>query len=140
MVPGRQFFPLVLSAVRGASGGSFCHEVQQEDPDIHLSMPGPKSSGLGFAREIDQLEPVEVYIPISSLAGSRQSDWLAERLQRGRIFDSPFLANSELVPSFVDEMSNQVPITKKHVLYQRFSDQVFFHNNLFLLNLHVWKL
>ena len=28
---------------------------------------------------------------------------------------APFLANSELVPSFVEEMSNQVPITKKHV-------------------------
>ena len=78
-------------------------------------MSGPRSSGLGFTREINQLEPVEVYIPISSLADSRQGGWLAELLQRGRIFDSPFLANSELVPSFVEEMSNQVPITKKHV-------------------------
>ena len=140
MVPGRQLFPLVLSGVRGASGGSFRHEVQQEDPDIHLSMPGPRSSRLGFSREIDQLEPVEVYIPFSSLGNSRQSGWLAELLQRGRIFDSPFLANSELVPSFVNEMSNQVPITKKHVFVPEVFRSGVLPQQPFSLNLHVWKL
>ena len=59
---------------------------------------------------------MEVNIPLSSLTGVRDSGWLAELLRRGRLFDSPFLANSALVPSFIEEMSHQIPVTRGHVL------------------------
>ena len=115
MVPGRQFVPMVLSKVGSSSSGPLRHEVQQQDPDIHIAMSRSRVSRLGFSGEMQQLEPVEIYIPISSLSNSRDSGWLTRLLQRGRIFDSPFLADSSLVHSLVEEMSHQVPITKEHV-------------------------
>ena len=116
VVSGRQLLPVVLRAVGSSSGGSLRHEIQQEAPKVRLPLPGSGGRGLGLLRKANRVEPVEVYIPLSSLCSPRQGGWLAEILQRGRIFDSPFLANSELVPSFIKEMSSEVPITQERVL------------------------
>ena len=115
MVSRQQVLPVVLSKAGGSASRFVCHEAEQETPYFCLPLPRPRSIRLGRSGEVEQLEPVEVNIPFSSLPGIRGSGWLAELLQRGRLFDSPFLANSALVPSFIEEMSHQIPVTRRHV-------------------------
>merc|ERR1712236_145978 len=71
--------------------------------------------GLGCSGEGNRLEQVEIYIPLSSIGNLAQGGWLAEILQRGRIFNCPFLADSGLVPSFEREMSKEKTPSQKRI-------------------------
>ena len=113
--PGRQVVPMVLRPSGDSSGGFICNQIQSEASEVRVPVPGSGGGGLGRPRENNRLEPVEIFIPLSSICNPGQDGWLAKILQRGRIFDCPFLANSELVPSFEREMSKKDPITKKRV-------------------------
>ena len=95
--PRQHIFPVVLSGAGGSTRGFVRHEAEQKTPFVCFLLSRPRSIRLGCSGEMDQLEPMEVSIPLSSLSGVRGSDWLAEILQRGRIFDCSFLTNSALV-------------------------------------------
>ena len=53
---------------------------------------------------------------------------------------APFWPTRNWFPLLSMRCPIRFPLPKNMFLYQRLSDQVFFHNNLFHLNLHVWKL
>ena len=113
VVSGRSLVPVVLQPSRDPSGGLVCNQVQSETSEICVPVPRFRGRGLGCFRESNRLEPLEVYLPLSALDDHGQGSWLDRILQRGRIFDSPFLADSTLVPAFETEMSKKHPITKR---------------------------
>ena len=115
VVPRQQNLPLVLQASGNPSSGFVCHPVQPEASQICLPMPGSGSGGLGFIGKGDKLEPVEIYIPLSAVCSPPPGGWLARILRRGRIHDSPFMDSSELVPSFEQEMSREIPSTQNRL-------------------------
>ena len=71
----------------------------------------PSRGGVGN----NELEQLEVYVPLSSICNQEQGGWLAKILQKGRIDDCPFMANSELLPSFEREMSRERPTAQKRL-------------------------
>ena len=71
----------------------------------------PPREGVGN----NELEQLEVLVPLSSIFNPEKGGWLARILQRGRIDDCPFMANSELLPSFEEEMSKERPSVQRRL-------------------------
>ena len=65
--------------------------------------------------ENNELEQLEVFVPLSSIFNPEQGGWLARILQKGRIDDCPFMANSELLPSFEQEMAMERPSVQRRL-------------------------
>ena len=64
----------------------------------------------------NKLEQLEVLVPLSSIFNPEKGGWLARILKKGRIDESPFMDNSELFPSFEQELSKKRPAVQRRLL------------------------
>ena len=111
----RSHFPEMLQSPGNPPNRSFCYTGKLEAPSVRFSLSRPRSGNMGCAEYRKELESVEVSLPISSFSLHGGSYWQTKILRRGRIFDSPFLANQTLVPAFVESMSSQDSSPRRNV-------------------------
>ena len=107
METGRSVLPEVLQSLGHSPDRFVRYAGKHEAPTVRVTMSRPQSGNMGCSEHKRELESVEISLPVSSVSLHGGNYWETEILQRGRIFDSPFLANQALVPSFVEAMSRQ---------------------------------
>ena len=115
METGRSVVPEVLQSPGNSPDRFIRYAGKHEAPTVRFTMSRPQGSNMGCSEHKKELESVEISLPVSSVSLLGGSYWETEILQRGRVFDSPFLANEALVPSFIEAMSRQDSSPRRNV-------------------------